>query len=466
MFRTPILLLLFVCTCGPATAQVRQFPYKARVVVEQTYVRSGGGEAFYPTAELRRDTTVTVRRHDPGGWYMIDPPKGSFSWIPSKHTRRLSSDSAEVVESNVVVFVGSSFGDETHVWQRRMMAGEKVTVLGEQQVDTLSGPKQMLKIAPPKREYRWLPGSAVIPVGETARADHDRNPYAVPSNAIRPQQHTAGTEAERQHGNSSVSPSKQLLKLKQIREEQRQLQAIDQRFRSMIMAPPSKWKLDAVEANYRELQNSAKYKPVAGQIDLRYPAIKRYRLRKAEWDDLDRLTSETEKRDSELLATQFNLPPTTTSQMIANQQFVVGPPPPAFGPQLQPIPEQSPLPFPSIPNGTLIGSTETGSTIWGPSPGQQFPATTGSNNGVSSVPASSRYIGAGIIQRGTGMENESYLLTSSSGKVLAYLTSTKSVSLEEFVGKAVGLHGKRWFVDKTQHDAIEVSGVEAVRIRQ
>ncbi|MCP4172619.1 MAG: hypothetical protein GY758_17805 [Fuerstiella sp.] len=468
MFRTPILLLLFVCTCGPATAQTRQFPYKARVVVEQTYVRSGGGEAFYPTAELRRDATVTVRRHDPGGWYMIDPPKGSFSWIPSKHTRRLSSDSAEVLESNVVVFVGSSFGDETHVWQRRMMAGEKVTVLGEQQVDTLSGPKQMLKIAPPKREYRWLPGSAVIPVGDTARADHDRNPYAVPSNAIRPrpQQHTVGTEAEPQHDNSSVSPSKQLLKLKQIREEQRQLQAIDQRFRDMIVAPPSKWKLDAVEADYRELQNGAKYKPVAGQIDLRYPAIKRYRLRKAEWDDLDRLTSETEKRDSELLATQFNLPPITTSQMITNQQFVGGPQPPVFGPQLQPIPEHSPLPFPSIPNETTIGSTTPGLTVPGVPEGPQSPTTKVGNNGASSIPASSRYIGAGVIQRGTGTEQKTYLLTSSSGKVLAHLTSTESVSLEKFVGKAVGLHGKRWFEDKTQHDAIEVSGVEAVRIRQ
>ena len=471
MFRTPILLLLFVgtCgTCGPATAQVRQFPYKARVVVEQTYVRSGGGEAFYPTAELRRDATVTVRRHDPGGWYMIDPPKGSFSWIPSKHTRRLSSDSAEMLESNVVVFVGSSFGDETHVWQRKMMAGEKVTVLGEQQVDTLSGPKQMLKIAPPKREYRWLPGSAVIPVGDTARADHDRNPYSVPSNAVDPrsqQQKTAATAPAPQPANSSVSPSTQLLKLKQIREEQRQLQAIDQRFRSMILSPPSKWKLDSVEADYRELQNGAKYKPVAGQIDLRFPAIKRYRLRKAEWDDLNRLTSETERRDSELLSTQFNLPPTATSQMIVNEQFVAGPQPAVFGPQLQPIPEQLPLPFPSILNDATIGLTATGSKIQSPSEGQQLPATTVSN-GDSSFPASSRYIGAGIIQRSTGTENETYLLTSSAGKILAHLTPTESVSLEDYVGKAVGLHGKRWFEDTTQHDAIEVSGVEVVRIRQ
>ncbi len=471
MFKNSILLVLFVCTCGPATAQTRQFPYKARIIVEQTYARSGGGEAFYPTAQLRRDTTVTVRRHDPGGWYMIDPPKGSFSWIPTRNVRRTSTGSGEVLESNVVVFVGSSFGDETHVWQRIMMAGEKVTILGEQQVDTLSGPKQMLKIEPPKREYRWLPGSAVIPVGDSARAEYDRNPYAVPSNAVRPdsQQQNTPTSRQPQSADFAVSPSKQLLKLKQIREEQRQLQAIDQRFRTMIQSAPSNWKLDAVEADYRDLQNSAKYRPVAGQIDLRYPAIKRYRQRKAEWDDLNRLTSETERRDSELLATQFNLPATATLPLMPNQQFAFGPQPVGFGPLQQPIPEQSPLPFPSMQNATSVGSNltvATGPTTHAPAVGLQIPTTTVSSNTPTSVPASSRYIGAGIIQRATGTDNDAFVLTSSSGKLLAYLTQTEAVSLDQYVGKAVGLQGKRWFEDKTQHDAIEVSNVEAVRIRK
>jgi uncharacterized protein YgiM (DUF1202 family) len=470
MFKNSLLLVLFVCTCGPATAQARQFPYKARIIVDQTYVRSGGGEAFYPTAQLRRDATVTVRRHDPGGWYMIDPPKDSFSWIPSRNVRRTSTESGEVLESNVVVFVGSSFGDETHVWQRMMMAGEKVTILGEQQVDTLSGPKQMLKIEPPKREYRWLPGSAVIPVGDTARAEHDRNPYAVPSNAIRPdaQRQNTPTSPQPQAGGFAVSPSKQLLKLKQVREEQRQLQAIDQRFRTMIQSPPSKWKLDSVEADYRSLQNSAKYKPVAGQIDLRYPAIKRYRQRKAEWDDLNRLTSETERRDSELLAAQFNLPAAATLPLMTNQQLAFGSQPAVFGPPQQPIPEQSPLPFPSMQDATFGSSltAATDPTSQPPSVDLQIPATTVSSKNPPSVPASSRYIGAGIIQRSTGTENEGFVLTSSSGKILAHLTPTESVSLDQYVGKAVGLQGKRWFEDKTQHDAIEVSGVEAVRIRK
>jgi len=471
MFKKSVLLVLFVCTCGAANAQARQFPYKARIIVEQTYVRSGGGEAFYPTAQLRRDATVTVRRHDPGGWYMIDPPKDSFSWIPSRNVHRTSTESGEVLESNVVVFVGSSFGDETHVWQRMMMAGEKVTILGEQQVDTLSGPKQMLKIEPPKREYRWLPGSAVIPVSDTARAEHDRNPYAVPSNAVRPdaQRENMPVSPQPQSGGFAVSPSKQLLKLKQIREEQRQLQAIDQRFRTMIQSPPSKWKLDSVEADYRDLQNSAKYRPVAGQIDLRYPAIKRYRQRKAEWDDLNRLTSETERRDSELLAAQFQLPAAATLPLVPDQQFAFGSQPAVFGPPQTPIPEQSPLPFPSMQNAATIDSNlpvATSPATEPPSAGLQIPTTTVSSNALPSVPASSRYIGAGIIQRGTGAENEAFVLTSSSGKLLAHLTSTESVNLEQYVGKPVGLQGKRWFEDKTQHDAIEVSRVEAVRIRQ
>ena len=179
-----LLTAVFLLSVVPLHAQVNQFPYKARVVKNEVYARSGAGEAFYPTQLMDRDTIVTVRRHDPGGWFMIDPPKGSFSWIPQKHVRELNSRSGEVIESNVVVFVGSSFGDETHVWQRKMTAGEEVKVIGQRLVDTLQGPKQMLKIYPPAREFRWVPGSAVVPLDSAKLQQRDNDPYLEPSNMI------------------------------------------------------------------------------------------------------------------------------------------------------------------------------------------------------------------------------------------------------------------------------------------
>ena len=37
------------------------------------------------------------KRQDPGGWYMIDPPKGSFSWIPERFVKRINDTEGEVL---------------------------------------------------------------------------------------------------------------------------------------------------------------------------------------------------------------------------------------------------------------------------------------------------------------------------------------------------------------------------------
>ena len=430
-----------------ADAQVRQFPYEARVVVEEAYVRSGGGDSFYPTATVPRETKVTVRRHDPGGWYMIDPPEGSFSWVPAKYVREIGAGKGEIIESDIVVFVGSEFGDETNVWQRKMMAGESVSILGRRNVDTLSGPQPMYKISPPTREFRWIPGTSVVPVGEEARVQHDRNPYVIPSDvaeqmAQAPVQAPTATAQAAPQNTSRFSPSQKLVHLQQIREEQRQLQQIDQQFRSMILSDPSKWDLDAIEQKYLELQGKATFKPVAGQIDLRYPAISRYRQRKAELDEFNRLTSATEKRDADLMASQFGVPSLSASatsfdsmsigSMSIDQPFPVA----EFG---------QGIPSTGIRNFGMAGTPVTGS---------------GSN-----TPSLESYVGAGYIQEGAPGTDSPFLLTAPDGKLLAHVKPKDGVSLEEFVGRSVGLIGTRKYDDTINSDRIEVTGLNEVRIK-
>ena len=315
MLRSASVLIILCTVLSGASAQEQKFPYKARVTAAEVYVRSGAGEAFYPTKSLVRDTTVTVRRHDPGGWYMIDPPEESFSWIPARYVQRTGTNEGQLLESNVVVFVGSAFGDETHVWQRKLMAGEQVSIIKEQDVETLAGPKRMYRIMPPAREYRWIPGSAVLPIGAVAQQQRDMNPYEVPSQIIKQreqQEQTQGiatvpAESPQPAPGTRFTQSDRLAQITKIRNEQRQLHELDQRFRNMILSDPSQWDLENMEQAYLDLQSKAEYKPVAGQIDLRYPAIWRYRQRKAELEDLNRLTSETERRDSQLLSSQFGI---------------------------------------------------------------------------------------------------------------------------------------------------------------
>lgn len=467
--------------CTDAFAQVREFPYKAKVVVDEAYVRSGAGDAFYPTLLLKKNSIVSVRRHDPGGWYMIDPPEGSFSWIPDRHVRRLNADSGEVLESNVVVFVGSSFGDETHVWQRRLLAGEKVQILDQKTVDSLSGPRSMYKIKPPNREYRWIPGTAVIPVGEQQRSEHDRDPYSVPSNVVRrtPQDPpsdpapAARADTPAATGPLKYSPSRQLVRLKQIRAEQRRLAEIDRKFRDMILSAPANWDLEKIEQDYRKLQEEATHKPLEGQIDLRYPAIRRYRERKAKLDELNRLTSETDRRDAELLASQLNAvspglasgPQNTVP--FGSTEWVVdgnapGEPQPSFdfssGTEVSAGAVFPPAAF----DLTVPAETEFEGTIASVSQSSSPELQTGTPD--LKIPPRSRYVGAGFVTLDSSGDGDAFVLTSPNGRVLAHLVSD-SVDLKQQLGQSVGLHGKRYFDPKLNRDRIEVSGVEPVRLK-
>ena len=67
-----------------AAGQETSFPYTAYANTDDTYVRSGPGKNYYPTDKLARGDKVEVYRHDPGGWYAVRPPRGSFSWVPAR----------------------------------------------------------------------------------------------------------------------------------------------------------------------------------------------------------------------------------------------------------------------------------------------------------------------------------------------------------------------------------------------
>lgn len=469
MKRAFALVAMFISLSDSAVAQQRvQFPYEAKVVSDGVYVRSGAGDPdrYYPTQKVEKDAVVTVLRHDPGGWFMIEPPKGSFSWVPERFINRLSDAEGEVKEEDVVAWVGSEFGDECSVWQCRLKTGQKVKILERRQLETQSGPQMMLKIEPPARERRWIPGNSVVPVDDTVRQQMNSDPYQVPGNAKRPDgaavtpSESAGHRTAMRGGVEDVpaiGPSSQLEHLQKMNQEKRQLAEIDRRFREMVLQDVGTWDLDSIEGEYRGLQQVATWKPISGQIDMRYPAIERYRRRMSKLMEMKQLTSQTEAVDAQLLARHSN------SMMFQ---------PPALsspGPESMTAPGQAPQLAQAFEQFLQRDVSNIANKQPAPNVSEAMPVTEPSQASNVIMPGSpqNQYIGAGIVQRVADATPGStgYVLAAPSGKILADLKAGGNVNLETFVGQQVGIQGSRWS-EKEKRDVIEVSNLEPVRLRQ
>ena len=460
-----------------AAAQIKSFPYDAKVVVDEVFVRSGAGDSYYPTQKLPRETVVTVHRHDPGGWFMIDPPKGSFSWIPERYVKRVNDTEGEVAEESVIAFVGSEFGDEASVFQRRLKTGEKITIIGQREIVTSSGPQSMLQIAPPTRERRWIPGSALVPTDAEHRAQLNTDPYAVPGNAARPEgvqvfPSIAGI-APTTAGVTDlpvVAPSDALSAAQQKQSERQQLADIDRRFGEMLRQDSTTWNLDAIESEYRMLQQSVSQKSLSGTIDMRYPAIERYRRRLAKLLELRQLTSQTEQRDAALVARSphaFSKPlaPALAAAAGPESAMAAGQPTQlaqAFEQYVQSDQPQSSEVAMSDPSGVV----QDAATDIGLSGSVTDNAPPSSASVITPGSPQNRFIGAGIVQRAAEAgEGSGYVLMSPAGKVLADLKTNGNVSLDAYLGQQVGVQGTR-FSEQEKRDVIEVTALEQVQLRQ
>jgi uncharacterized protein YraI len=170
-----------VISAAPARA-AEQFPYTAYATSDDIYVRSGPGKNYYPTEKLTKGTPVEIYRHDPGGWYAIRPPEGSFSWVPAEALKPTGNGLAVVVKDRTSCFVGTSFSSARDVHQVRLDKGEEVEILDIKQVGEGQNVQNWCQIAPPAGEFRWVFGKYVsreLPAGvssKTAAADIRRKP--------------------------------------------------------------------------------------------------------------------------------------------------------------------------------------------------------------------------------------------------------------------------------------------------
>lgn len=153
MIHTFIVLGICLTTAPPLLAQTAGAqPVVGYIRADEVYTRSGPGQSYYPTGRLKRGDRVTVYRQDPGGWYAIRPPEGSFTWVSARYLKVGHDGLAEVTGDRVAARIGSSLSTTRESISVYLRRGELVELYDP-------NPKsdaQWYRIMPPPGEFRWI----------------------------------------------------------------------------------------------------------------------------------------------------------------------------------------------------------------------------------------------------------------------------------------------------------------------
>lgn len=479
--RTIVIALMLVMSLAvlsdPATAQSRneKFPYEAIIADDEVYARSGpGNKPYYPTARLRKGDRVTVIRHDPGGWFMIEPPPGSFAWVRQEFVNRQGDHAIIAGDTQVVAWVGTSFGDDHYVEQRRLQPGEEVEILGEKTLKDERGEVNYLRIKSPKGHFRWIPGAKIVTsekqlmaansrargadpfAGNTKAApvdmashepndaasvaaddksvpapkDPGRRPAPTPKD-LEEESPPSRSTARSQNGADAASP----FASSNGGDAQQRLAAVDQQLQEMLKRETRDWDFSSIEAELRDLQANEATSTAAVR---RLASLGKYKQVKADYDEFARIMEETTRRDAELAAAQrARLAPGTVTPTAR--------------------------PLTSAPSNNIRSAPLT-------NPNNQNRATQPGRSpapAIQSRPApKGRFGGAGIIQRSGANQPglPKHVLVHPNGQRLAYLQGD-GVDLDKYLGESMGLEGERTYRPDLKADFMVVKGLQPVKLK-
>ncbi len=514
------LLAIVLATAGQvSSAPPQKFPYEAVVRQDDVSVRSGPGRAFYPTSKLKVGDRVSVVRHNHGGWYMIQPPPGSFSWVPARTVERGEGNRGTITVNNTPARVGSDESDLRDVVQRNLAKGEVVEILGEKVLTNPDGRKeQWLRIAPPKYEWRYVLGQFVTTdfesVGPGVDVASTATPAAAPTilpadGAAPSQSELAGPrlaaptidEARRVLDEIAVgdvelasppadtpmperlveSPSngkppstlEGRLTPEVARAEARRL---DARLQKLLEGPPETWQFDELRSEYDKLLSEADDGEVDALIQQRLQLIARHEATGQKAARIADIRRETERRDQELAEKLKSIGTKPAPDVKAASVSKTAAPdrqikPAAFDGDISAAASGSDTPPRRLPVPGLEIDPEVSTTI-PPIPGDDgSPAAPELTQPVETpkpaATATPRFVGAGIVQKAPQKRHAfapPYHLVAPNGRHLAWLIADQGFDLAAWVGKPVGLSGERSKFPQLQSDIIRVTGASPVRL--
>lgn len=139
-------------------------PYRVYVAQEDSFARCGPSGEFYRTDPLSHGQVLDVYVEAADGWLGIRPPVDSFCWVPADAINiRSGSDQGEVIEDNLVAWIGTHLGRaRRYKWQVQLAKKETVTVIGKSQREGPDGPQTWYRIVPPSGEFRWVHSDQIV----------------------------------------------------------------------------------------------------------------------------------------------------------------------------------------------------------------------------------------------------------------------------------------------------------------
>lgn len=255
------LFAAFLCSqallASPVSGE-QQFPYKAYIIADEVYIRSGPGQNYYPTDKLKQGQAVEVYRHDPGGWCAVRPVEKSFTWVSGRFLQPTGNNLAKVTDEGVSARVGSRFSDIRDVVQVRLRKGEVVEIL-----ETPRDGDIWFKIAPPAGEFRWVSGKYIDPDyardGVRQRGNRRERENNVPL-AARESLQTRSAEPR------AVSPE----------EFKAELESIELELAVMVIEEPRVWSFDELRTRTNVLLDNSRTAVERGRARLLANRIARF----------------------------------------------------------------------------------------------------------------------------------------------------------------------------------------------
>ncbi len=400
-----VLLIVLAASTNLASllAEEPQFPYAAYITADNVYIRSGPGQNYYPTDKLAAGAEVEVYRHDPGGWYAIRPPEGSFSWVSTRYLSPGDDNLAVVNGENLAARVGSRFSDIKDIIQVRLLKAEVVEVLGAEMDE--SGARRWYKIAPPSGEFRWVSGRYVdrkpVPIGVRQAGGADTSPLTAapsrdaPADSV-PEQDDAmelSASAPPRVATRYAPDGPRALGPEEFRDE---LLQIDLELSAMVAEEPTVWHFDRLQLRAEQLLREAQTAVERGRARVLVDRISQFADLKRRHHEVAALREQTDR---------------------ATQRWA----------QLSPM--------------------------------QQGPAGAGTVN--------PRFDGAGQLVRVTSAKPGApqFVLLDEQGQPSVYVTPAPGLNLRYYVGQQVGVNGTAGFIPEQRARHIMASHVQPITVR-